>query len=305
MIQLRLLHHLIVDEETILSLNMKPEVPHVMSSRTLVDMGLECEYVMTAILAFSAMHLAHAQPEQRTMYVEQSNVFHENSLAIFSSCQVDLDTTRLLHVVMFSWLIGTHLLCELVLADPQETDLLSRFLSFLKVFRCVRQMTTMAWRQRAISDDRTLLATHWNQGVTTANSTGHGGHTLLVQSLIKDSLGMSDQAKSACTAALDLIQSVIDSKTNEDTIEDEQTKCMQMAFAWPLIIDEEFLDVAEQRRPECLLVLAFYAATLHWCRDVWMFGDIGYRLFGGISESIGPGWERWLQWPQSIVNEHK
>ena len=299
MLQLKLFNHFLT-EESILPFRASG-LAGVISSAKLAAMGEECEYLMTEILAFSARHMAHTRPEQRDLYVEQSALFHARAISLFSTTQVDLESTRVLNIVFFSWLVGTQLLSSMALENLQETSMLSRFLQFADVYRGVRTMTTAAWHRLGESEDRKILGDFLSQGMASLTRQGRGEQTSRVRSLINDSLGLSEQAKSSHVRALDLIQSVIDVKLDGTTPELGQDNCLHMCFVWPLVVDRDIFDLAKQHRPEPLLVLAFFAVMLHWCEELWIFGHTGRLLLECISTSIGLGWEQWLQWPMSIV----
>lgn len=299
MMQLKLLNHFLSEESALPFRSSNVAGPICCSA--LVAMGEECEYLMTEILAFSARHMALQQPARKAFYMEHAAIFHARAISLFSATHVDLESTRILNIVFFSWLVGTYLLSDMALADSQQISMVSRFLQYADVYRGVRTTTMAAWHQLGKSEDRKILGAFLSQGIASMAREGRGTETLRVRSLISNSLGLSQEVKNSHVRALDLIQSVIDVKLHENSQESGQDICMHMCFAWPLIVDQELFDLAKQHRPESLLVLAFFAVMLYWCEGFWMFGHTGRLLLESISASIGPGWEQWLQWPMSRV----
>ena len=46
---------------------------------TVVQIGLQCDYIMRAVLAISALHLAYHRPERRDFYTAQGIVLHQKA----------------------------------------------------------------------------------------------------------------------------------------------------------------------------------------------------------------------------------
>lgn len=52
---------------------------------TVVQLGLKCDYIMRAVLAISALHLAHHRPDRRDYYLAKGVLFHERASRSASS----------------------------------------------------------------------------------------------------------------------------------------------------------------------------------------------------------------------------
>lgn len=61
------------------------------------------------------------------------------------------------------------------------------------------------------------------------------------------------------------------------------------------------VDLLVLRRPVSLIVLAYYGATLHLCRDLWMVDQAGRRIVHAIRSYLDPSWAPWLRWPCEVV----
>jgi hypothetical protein len=46
---------------------------------TVVQIGLRCDYIMRAVLAISALHLAYHRPDRRDFYTAQGILFHQRA----------------------------------------------------------------------------------------------------------------------------------------------------------------------------------------------------------------------------------
>lgn len=84
---------------------------------------------------------------------------------------------------------------------------------------------------------------------------------------------------------------------------DEATRSTAISaiFAWPILVEVEFTDLLEQRRPEALVMLAHFAVLLHWYKEVWLFGEGGRRVVECVSGYLGGAWGDWLEWAKVEV----
>lgn len=94
---LELMHNFTVSTSATLSIN-----PHLrdMWRVSVVQISLECDYVLRCILALSAMHLAHNRPEKRDYYISQGFLHHQiASKAVMAEISnVTKENVRSLHL---------------------------------------------------------------------------------------------------------------------------------------------------------------------------------------------------------------
>lgn len=76
-------------------------------------------------------------------------------------------------------------------------------------------------------------------------------------------------------------------------------------IAWPVRTTGDFLELLVERRPEALLVLAYYATFLHAYRRCWAIHDIGERLVEAIDGVLGSHWKGWMVWPKEVLADAK
>ncbi|KAF7560348.1 hypothetical protein G7046_g3803 [Stylonectria norvegica] len=261
----------------------------------IIQEALSCDFLMNEVLAFSAMHLAILKLEERAVYLHQAKQYQTHALASFTRTQIIPTRDNCLSIVCFSWLLGTHLLCE-INTSPDHLDVLGQFMHYVELYRGVTAVTVASWQFLLESEHRGMF----QDGQALAKKLGSGSHTASLRSLIHDSVGMDETQKHGTAEALSRIQWVIDMYEEKD-LEGALMQCFLMVFCWPLVITPEFVGLLQRRRPEALLVLAHFTVLLHWCGRHWIFGEIGSRLLGSVMSTLGQGWERWLQWPREMV----
>ncbi|KAH7024654.1 uncharacterized protein B0I36DRAFT_434317 [Microdochium trichocladiopsis] len=64
----------------------------------------------------------------------------------------------------------------------------------------------------------------------------------------------------------------------------------------------QYRELLAQRRPEALVIFAYYAVLMHRAGDYWGIGSLaGGVLVTGIEGYLGGFWRRWLEWPVAQV----
>ncbi|KAK0724868.1 hypothetical protein B0H67DRAFT_598333 [Lasiosphaeris hirsuta] len=76
----------------------------------------------------------------------------------------------------------------------------------------------------------------------------------------------------------------------------------RFAAEWPVRQSAEYVSLLSQKRPEALVVLAYYSVLLHRARDHWLVGGAGRFLIQAIGEHLGSSWADWLAWPNRNID---
>ncbi|KPM36284.1 hypothetical protein AK830_g10281 [Neonectria ditissima] len=267
---------------------------HLISPSKIVEEALGCDYLMNEILAFSARHLVATRPERGAFYLYHASNLQTHALSLFRNAHVEPTKDNCMHVIFFSWLLGIHLLCDVPTGN--HDDILTRFLHYFELFRGIRVVTMNAWKFLLESEYQDIF----KYGSAAANNVSTGSHTLSLMALVRDSLGIDEIQKKGCEEAIARLQWLFDLH-ERNGLDDAVQHCGQIAFSWPLIVTPEFLQCLQAKRPEALLVLAHFAVVLSWCKASWIFDSVGSQLLESIISALGPGWERWLQWPKEAI----
>ncbi|KAH7126450.1 hypothetical protein B0J13DRAFT_454640 [Dactylonectria estremocensis] len=294
MVQMELLAHF-MSCPTLGFIEVLPKASDLISPSKFVQEALGCDYLMNELLAFSARHLATLRPEKSPFYLYHASNLQTHALSLFTSAHAVPNKNNCTHILFFSWLLGIHLLCDVPTARSQD-DILERFLHCFELFRGIRVVTIGAWKFLLESEYQKIF----KDGAAAANNVSAGSHTSSLLALVRDSLGMDEAQKTGCEEAIARLQWVFE--VHDRTGPEEVIwHSAQVALSWPLTVTPEFLQCLQARRPEALLVLAHFAVILSWCKSSWIFGPVGSQLLDGIVSSLGPGWERWLQWPKEMI----
>lgn len=68
-------------------------------------------------------------------------------------------------------------------------------------------------------------------------------------------------------------------------------------ITWLTIIPPRFIEVARQKRPRALIILAYYAAFLKLLQGVWWLVGVGDRIILDVIKELGVPWQAYLHMP--------
>ena len=74
---------------------------------------------------------------------------------------------------------------------------------------------------------------------------------------------------------------------------------------WHVVLPSEFADVLRDRRPEALVILAYYGVLLHRARRYWICGGNGAVLVRAIARQLGPEWGPVMRWPIDVIDRER
>jgi hypothetical protein len=125
---------------------------------------------------------------------------------------------------------------------------------------------------------------------------GSLGECAELKSLINEA-DLSSSSIETCHDALEKLQVYFDC---ENTIKSSASSTHQV-FAWLVTASEEYTNLLDQRRPEALVLLAYFSVLLHRRNKSWIIGDAGIGLLTRLRQYLGKRWDRWLEWPESAM----
>ncbi|KAL6414016.1 Sterol regulatory element-binding protein ECM22 [Ilyonectria robusta] len=86
------------------------------------------------------------------------------------------------------------------------------------------------------------------------------------------------------------------------SLEDGITPVMCLRIiTWFTFLPRRFIELARQRRPRALVIIAYYAAFLKIVKSVWWLEGVGHRSLLDICKYLGPEWEHLLVIPQAAM----
>ncbi|TQN64926.1 Lysine biosynthesis regulatory protein LYS14 [Colletotrichum shisoi] len=290
---MRLLHHLETKMDVFMCADdfMKP----------LVDMNLECAlnapYPMDVLLGLSALHMADLHPDRADHYRHQATQLQTRALVLFNDAKEDISDDTCIPMFLFSSTLGTHLLCDTLRANRHDLPaFLDQFAAYLRLHRGVSTVTSRSWHVIRESGAKRFI--------DFLESRRPADRVPSVVDILHRMLDRADLGPASLQACRDAAETLRDSYAIYRSIAERTTHHSASVMSFGVRVTTGFIDVLKQRRPEALVVLAFYAVLLHWCRDFWIFADAGEFLIRAVASHLGDYWSEWLAFPLSVLGGH-
>lgn len=300
LVHLGLLHHL---ETQVLNSGAARFLPDEVDGAALLDMLLKsavsAPYLMDEVLAMSALHLSTLTSDvaEKQRYHRQAAQLQTRALTVLNTSRPAVASENCLPMFLFSGILGLHVLFEAASFQQDFTQVLDKFIQFLGLHRGIRTITRHSWHiltQTELRGIFDVLSGAERQEQPLAEP-GTECDALMAQlTASSDSLG--PVAFTACREAVEWLQWIIRQRRNLP-----RTVQAHVVMAWPVLISFDYLQMLRQRRPEALVILAHWAVFLHYERDFWVFGNSGRFMIESTSKYLGPYWDDWLAWPNSVL----
>ncbi|KAL4812187.1 hypothetical protein BDW67DRAFT_178938 [Aspergillus spinulosporus] len=263
MLHAELFHHLFT--ETLPSLN-DSKSSLSLSPAALINFGLATPYLFNELLVLAALHLGILRKAQKDLYRSHSAQLQNQALRLLQETRSELDPGGGIPSVP------------------------------LRLHRGVRTIVGGNWSHLKQTSLKPVLE-ECEASVLKNTSDGEDQVCSRLLELIQAAkLGDTfTRTYVEVIGALQLAMNVLQSRSPLEKL--------NRALVWPVVVPGEYIDMLVHRRPEDLVLLAHFAALLHSCRDLWIFGDGGQFMIESISQYLGAEWEEWMEWPMRFLEQ--
>jgi Fungal specific transcription factor domain len=294
---LELLHHFC----TVTYLTLSPEVDMQDVWRNAVPRhALSSPFLMYAILALAAVHLGLLNPSKREYYYNQGRELQNRAMSGFRDIEFKVEESNCVAVLLFSCLLPLQ-----VLADPtsavglSSSGYIDHFIHCIRLMQGAHGLVVEKWWGH-ISSQNELFAM-WKPIPTFDQDKLKIPEEVTHLSKITHNTSLSEQAREAYIPAIERLQWVF--SISEIPSLDYST--VRWFFAWPVTLKVSYLELLNERRPEALVILAYYGTLLHFYRESWVISDKGTRLVMAINGVLGEYWGDWMKWPNEMIKTTK
>ncbi|KAL2444210.1 hypothetical protein ABEF95_015902 [Exophiala dermatitidis] len=270
--------------------------------------ALTTPYLMHQLLASSALHLSRKIPESQNRYRAYATGLQTRALALFNESHPVLEVTRAncAPIFLFSSLVGLHAICETLHyqrdgagAGAGLEEFVDRLVHGLSVYRGVLAVVEQS--------SHLLRDTELGPGLERSR--------ILLQTVGSTGGGECDSLRSMIDATDSYVSRTAyrDAVAHLQRVFEVQQRCvadggaggadMPLLFTWPVLVSSEYLALLRHRQPEALVILAHYAVLLHRGRRFWLLGDGGQFLIESVCATLGPEWQKWLEFPKSALRD--
>ncbi|KAJ5092990.1 hypothetical protein N7456_008851 [Penicillium angulare] len=220
------------------------------------------------------------------------------AVSLFNSSFADVNESNCVPILLFSSVLGQHFLTS-TLAERHSGGLdafMSNYIHCVEIHRGIHVVAMQYWPQLMESELAPILAasSRFTSRTPKGNTCQH------ISELVAGSEALSLDEKEACHSVIQHLQIGFDAVLEG---EGKSGYNHYMIYTWLMLAPPKFIDLLSEKRPEALVLLAYYALLLHYGRHVWQVKDAGHFLLGIIRDYLHPTWHSWLIYPQSQVSE--
>lgn len=261
--------------------------------------GLRVPYVMDQLLALAAAHKSTVVgdgSELQRFYRTEATKLQTRALTLIDLRRDAVNDGNSLALFVFSALIGQHVIFDILNSGDTFSVILDKFHQCLELHQGIRVVVGESWsRLRHMSPHKDIV----NQSYIKPNpqSSTQGTECAGLLTRIRHSELAQNTIDVYCET-VNIIQYLLDSL--QSSPRDRRILVVQ---EWLVRVPPGYPVGLRQRRPEALVIFAYYAVLLHYARDYWVVGRSGHFLIQSIATHLGDYWEDWLKWPREVLGD--
>lgn len=281
--------HLTIDQSSSLDV-WKTQLPQLAMSHP---------FLMHGVLALSALHLSHVTPSLSSR-LSATATFHEQlALPIFRKSIAKSDLAPIHAVFGFSTIVVLYILGSCNVRDksrlPSKDDQVPHWLFAL---RGVMTLLSNNFPVLASGPFGPLLNRHRDPRQHSDNPDDL--HLARLNILLSPERGTSLPLSSASLSELRICEKALDQLREAYALPYSQFNTWwnvkSAVYSWAGLVSHEFVDLVILRRPEALVILAYYCALVKRLDSCWYFAGVGQAMLGSIEEALTLEWQPWIRW---------
>lgn len=252
---------------------------------------------MYEALALSAFHLSVTNPSQSSIYLSEASALQAKAIRLFTASTPMVNDDNLLPAFLFSAILGLHYFCEtFALPSPDLDTFLDRLVHAVRLLRGVRALMGDKWDYIQNSDLKVLISVN-NPVIDRDDDISHA-----FEDLHTTFTGFKNLSPVESKAYLEAISRLIWLYNSQPIDSTSGSSPMgRMVAAWPITLTAEYTELLNERKPEALLLMAYFSILLNLTRSFWAVGEAGSYLLAAIEEYLGEEWAELLAVPKRMV----
>ena len=289
LLHLELLHHFCT--ETYKTFSPDPRHQQIWQV-TAIKYGLQFPFLMSELLAISALHLAHINISKRDFYHTEATKLQNEGLQTFNRLNKSVNQENVGALLLFASMLSLHLFAS-PLPQPSPTShsqTLSHMVQSVKLMQNVHGLVIHDWLGHLRTTD---LAAFFNL----PDVPEPFQVVQQLQNLTELTASSSPEVREACDPAMDRLLWHF----ALSNVPREQHDTIRWLLGWPAQLNKAYLHELDMHTPEAYVVLAYYALLLHFYKGSWAIGNAGAQLLKAIDSELAEPWKIWLKWPKYIV----
>ncbi|KAI1372819.1 hypothetical protein F4677DRAFT_242158 [Hypoxylon crocopeplum] len=259
-----------------------------------VQQATRTPYLMDQVLAVAASHMCTRRPAEEQLYRDEATHLQTRALALLNAVDVNVSGDNCLPMFFFSIMIAQQVLFDTFSTRTDFPAFLDKLVACFNICGGIRTIAGQSWQTIGTQLEGVGMGEK-HIPCPNVSSTTEFSH---LEGLIRDA-NLSSSSCDACIEAIRSLQSL--AATPEELATASFTRA-NLVLRWPVLVSSSFVKLVDQRRPEALIIIAYYAVLIHDARDYWAFGDAGQYIIRTITSLLGSYWAKWLAWPNEVLD---
>ena len=255
---------------------------------------------MHGLLAFSALHYAHAHPDQRREYAIISSAYQDLALRHFSPCLHTISEDNCEAFFLLASFIVV--LALATISNPKDLDRVITTKDVANMFSLMPGMQTILdfkpmerWRREGSLG---VLLQQFEEPPRMSSGMFQRRMdklSILARGIPPQFTVIND--RSACLIAIESLASTYSITTNQESL-----LSARWVWAWPNTLPRLFIDMIGNNHPLALVILAHYAAlTRVFEHQSWVSQGWSTSVLRAVEHDLDTYWRDWIVWPKKCV----
>lgn len=298
---LQLFHHYAI--ETYRTMTSDGDENHVWQ-KYLVEWGIEFPSILHLILALSALHLAHEQPNLRDQYFQQADDHFTFGIRSVTSVLSELNAENCQKIYMSAIMIcfiyfgrgprpGEYLIFSA--SGPSEWLVLMRGVRLImqhhhaNVFSGILEPQPKDRSHDLTPEMRNKLHEHTV-------------HTEAVQRLVERDI-TDDEERGKYLTAIDGLYQIMREVYERRSAGTPGVGLTDLLIGWVYRLSEGMVGSLERKEPYALVILAYWAVLLRYMDSAWFMSGWAEHVLSGVSMYLDEDFRAWIEWPLKQVHQ--
>jgi len=226
--------------------------------------ALKTSYLMDELLAYSAAHKSTLDQNTRHFYATEATRLQTRALKLYNNTRPEVSEETCLAMFLFSSLLGHHILFDLFTDSHNNLGtVIDGLTRSVGVHRGISAVARSSWPRFPEELQQQFLQSCVRESDATSPNSQNECDSLLKH---LDGSELNTSSIAVHREAAELLQSLFDNQGSTFSLRSDNLVAVQ---DWLIQVSADYIQCLNQRRPEALVVLAYYAVLLHRGAQYW------------------------------------
>lgn len=262
----------------------------------MVRQACQTPCLMDQLLAVSAAHMSTVRLDRKEFYRNEATLLQTRAVASVNAAQFDVSDDNCISMLLFSILLAQQVMFETLSSRVDLPKFLDKLASWLTICGGIATIAGYSWNFFKTEARKSHSIGVILDGPRFREPKSNISGFLRLEELI-NAADLGSFSTDACLRATRILHAIV----SHDSPDAAPIVRVLFALHWTVLVPPDFVKLVDQRRPEALAILAYFAVLLHHARGYWIVGDAGEFIIQAIAAHLGSSWAEWLAWPQAVL----